>query len=243
VPGAGPPGARGLSGGPISQVLRLPRPLACDTARAMRKATKATQPRRQPTGIEGLDAVLRGGFFRGGIYIIAGPPGVGKTIFGNQSCFRHVAAGGRALYVTLLSETHAQMLLYMQSLAFYDARRVGDEIRYLSGYSVIEQDGLEGLLKLLRRSVREQHCQLMVIDGVMTAESMAESQIAYKKFIHELQTWVGLIGCTVLLLTSSTTELGGPILPAHTMVDGIIELRTLPVRPRALLQLNVMNVP
>src|SRR5262249_31296407 len=116
-----------------------------------------------------------------------------------------------------------------------------DEIRYLSGYSVIEQDGLEGLLKLLRRSVREQHCQLMVIDGVMTAESMAESQIAYKKFIHELQTWVGLIGCTVLLLTSSTTELGGPILPAHTMVDGIIELRTLAVGPRALRQLNVMK--
>jgi circadian clock protein KaiC len=50
---------------------------------------------RVPTGIPGLDAILRGGFFRGRIYMILAPPGVGKTILGNQIGFRHVASGGQ----------------------------------------------------------------------------------------------------------------------------------------------------
>jgi len=37
--------------------------------------------------------VLRGGFLKAGIYIVRGEPGTGKTIFGNQFSFNHVAAG------------------------------------------------------------------------------------------------------------------------------------------------------
>jgi len=35
---------------------------------------------RVPTGIPGLDIVLRGGFLKAGIYIVRGEPGTGKTI-------------------------------------------------------------------------------------------------------------------------------------------------------------------
>ena len=38
----------------------------------------------------GLDTILRGGFMRGGIYIVQGAPGAGKTILSNQICFHHV---------------------------------------------------------------------------------------------------------------------------------------------------------
>ena len=49
-----------------------------------------------PTGIAGLDVILKGGFLAGGIYIIQGHPGAGKTILGNQLCFNHVAPGAWA---------------------------------------------------------------------------------------------------------------------------------------------------
>jgi circadian clock protein KaiC len=55
-----------------------------------------------PSGIPGLDTILRGGFLRAGITIIQGVPGAGKTILGNQLCYNHVANGGKAIYVTLL---------------------------------------------------------------------------------------------------------------------------------------------
>jgi len=36
--------------------------------------------RRVLSGVKGLDDILHGGFFGGGLYIVEGPPGVGKTI-------------------------------------------------------------------------------------------------------------------------------------------------------------------
>jgi circadian clock protein KaiC len=51
---------------------------------------------RMPSGLPGLDEVLCGGFFRGGVYMLLAKPGSGKTVLGNQICFRHVASGGRA---------------------------------------------------------------------------------------------------------------------------------------------------
>jgi circadian clock protein KaiC len=207
----------------------------------MKKSRGVAGPKRHASGIGGLDTILGGGLYRGGIYIVSGPPGIGKTILGNQTCFNHAAAGGRALYVTLLAETHAQMLSYMRGLSFYDHAVVGDKLRYLSAYKVIEEEGLDGLLKLLRTCVREQRCGLLVIDGVMTAESMASSPLAYKKFIHELQTWVGVVGCTVLLLTSSNSDPGTRILPAHTMVDGILELRAIAEGMRTVRQIAVVK--
>ena len=40
---------------------------------------------RLETGIAGLDTILGGGVFEGGIYIIQGAPGAGKTILGPVS--------------------------------------------------------------------------------------------------------------------------------------------------------------
>ena len=96
---------------------------------------------RLSSGIEGLDPLLFGGFLKGGTYLIMGPPGAGKTIFGNQLSFHHVATGGRALYVTLLAESHARMLLHLQSMDFFQPNIIADTLYYVSGYSALEQDG------------------------------------------------------------------------------------------------------
>src|SRR5215210_7186532 len=95
---------------------------------------------RVPTNVLGLDAILEGGLPRGGIYLVEGLPGAGKTILGNQLCFNHVAAGGRALFLTLLTEPHARMLGFMRPLAFYDDAAVGEALQYLSGLQALEND-------------------------------------------------------------------------------------------------------
>src|SRR3712207_2759031 len=74
---------------------------------------------RVPTGVPGFDVLLNGGFLKGGMYLLSGQPGSGKTVFGNQMAFHHVANGGRAVYVTLLTETHARMLTHMGSFSFF----------------------------------------------------------------------------------------------------------------------------
>ncbi len=185
----------------------------------------APPPPRHPTGVAGLDAIIQGGLFRGGIYIVAGAPGAGKTIFANQMAFADAQANRRTLYVTLLAETHGRMLAQLQALKFFDPRQVGTRIKYLNGFSTLESDGLGGLMSLLRSAIREHKAELLVLDGMVAVGLLARSDVDLKKFINELQTWMSTIGCTALFLTSSGAPGESGVQPEHTMVDGIIELR------------------
>jgi circadian clock protein KaiC len=196
-------------------------------------------PPRVPTGIPGLDEVLSGGLFRGGVYIVRGVPGVGKTVLGNQLAFHHVRAGGRALYATLLSESHGRLLAFMQTMSFFDRAAVGSGVTYLNGYGAIEKEGLPGLLKLIRGIVRESKASLLVVDGMITASAIAQSEIEFKKFIQELQTWIEVIGCTVVLLTSAREA---ELRPEYTMVDGILELEYPAVGARRVRELTVTKL-
>ncbi|MCY1083107.1 ATPase domain-containing protein [Archangium lansingense] len=187
----------------------------------MSESTVERPQERIPTGVPGLDIVLHGGLLRGGVYMLQGRPGAGKTILTNQMCFHHAAQGGRVLYSTLLAETHERLLFNLEPLSFFDTSRIPEQIAYLSAFSTLEQGGLKGLVEVLRREARARKSTLLVVDGLVTAEESAQSKREFKKFIHELQIHANLVGCTILLLTSSSAE---PVGPEHTMVDGVLEL-------------------
>ena len=115
--------------------------------------SKRHQLHRELSGIKGLDEILQGGFFSGGLYVVEGAPGAGKTILGNQICFNRAAEGKKALYVTLVAETVGRMLLNISSLSFFKEDQVGDGVVYVSAFGALKQDGLGGLLHLLRQEV------------------------------------------------------------------------------------------
>jgi circadian clock protein KaiC len=178
---------------------------------------------RVPTRVPGLDLLVDGGLLRGGVYLVMGSPGVGKTVLSTQIAFRHAEAGGRALYVTLLAESHGRLLAHIGTLEFFDPRAVSSSVILLSGYTTLEEKQLDGLLDLLRGEVRRREATLLVIDGLTTAGATGETELALKKFVHELKAFVELVGCTCLLLTSARADPSH--YPARTMVDGILELR------------------
>jgi circadian clock protein KaiC len=192
---------------------------------------------RLPTGIVGLDGLLGGGLFRGGLYLVMGMPGTGKTILGNHLCFNHVANGGRATYVTLLAETHADLLMYLEPLAFFDGHVVADGLHYFNGYTPLEQDGLGGLLAFLRQVILQQPPSLLVIDALVTVEVAAESNRAFRKFLQDLHVFAQLIDCTVILLTPTDEETR--LHPEHMMVDGLIELSNVMTSHRMIRYLQV----
>jgi circadian clock protein KaiC len=177
---------------------------------------------RVPTGIGGLDTILGGGFLQGGLYVLQGTPGTGKTTLANQICFNHVGVGGHALYVTLLAEYHARMMQHLGSLSFFDMSKIPDGIVYLSGFRALRQDGTAGLLELLRREILARDATLLVLDGLVAAQRATSDERAFNEFIHELQGVAIATGCTMFLLTS--TDDSGRVAPEHTMVDGIVTL-------------------
>lgn len=176
---------------------------------------------RLQSGIEGLDALLKGGLVSGASYIIQGRPGSGKTILANQLGFHHARNGGRVLVATLLAESHDRLFQFLSTLSFFDASHVGAEIQFVSAFDTLENEGLDEVVKLLRREISRQKATVMVVDGLLNARSKADSPIDTKKFISELQGHAAFAGCTVLFLTSSRLDDGSP---EHTMVDGVIEM-------------------
>ncbi|QXH33161.1 ATPase domain-containing protein [Pseudomonas muyukensis] len=192
--------------------------------------------KRLPTGIEGLDALLKGGLVAGASYIVQGHPGAGKTILANQLACNHVRDGGRVLVATLLSESHERLFQYLSTLSFFDPTLVGDSIQFVSAFDTLEQEGLDAVVRLLRQEIARQQATLLVVDGLLNARSRAETSLDTKKFVSELQGHAAFAGCTLLLLTSACLEEGSP---EHTMVDGVIELSEQLLGSTALRQLQL----
>jgi circadian clock protein KaiC len=179
------------------------------------------QLKRVPSGIKGFDRVLRGGFIKGGLYIIEGAPGTGKTIFGNQLSFNGAHTGEQVLYITLIAETVGRMLLNIRNMSFFDDTAVGLGVVYLSGFSALKNGGLNGLLHLLRREVASHRASILVIDGFAAAADSAHSREELKIFVQQLQTQADAVDCTVFLLTNPSEQAPSS---EETMVDGIVNL-------------------
>lgn len=187
---------------------------------------------RVDTGVPGLDTILNGGLFTGGVYIVEGPPGSGKTILGNQICFHRASRGDSTIYITLLAESHTRMIAHLRGMEFFRADLIASAIYYISAFKVLEDAGLDGLLRSVQDAVHARKAAFVVLDGLVSAEEFAPSARAFKKFIHEIQTISGMTGCTVLLLSSTDRAAG--FRPEHTMVDGLIELGDTPIGVQSL---------
>lgn len=179
------------------------------------------QLKRLESGIDGLDTLLKGGLIAGSSYIIQGRPGSGKTILANQIGFNHIKQGGSVLFATLLAEPHDRLFQFLSTLSFYDEAQVNQSIQFVSAFDTLENEGLDAVVKLLRREISRQKSTLLVLDGLLNARSKAESPLDTKQFISELQGHAAFAGCTVMFLTSSQLDEGSP---EHTMVDGVIEM-------------------
>jgi len=191
---------------------------------------------RIATGVPGLDEILEGGFFEGAVYIVRGTPGAGKTILANQICFQHARHGRRALFVTLLAENHARMLQHLEHMSFYDGRLIPKYVYYISAFRVLEENGLKGMMDLLRREMRAHEASILVLDGLIAVEETSTSDREFRKFIHELQAHAAAAACCTLLLTNGRR---GEYHPEHTMVDGLITLEDVPYGKRRQRELEV----
>ena len=173
------------------------------------------------TGVPGFDEILGGGLVRGGVYLLEGMAGAGKTILSSQIGFHRVSQGDKVLYMTLIAESHDKLLAHLKGLSFFDETAVAQQMLFVSGYHELMHDGLDGFLKLIASSIYDYRPSLMIIDGFRSAREFSETELSLSKFIHELNALVAAMDCTTLLLAPLS---GNEPHPEHTLVDGLIEL-------------------
>ena len=208
----------------------------------MTRTDGAVAPRldRLQTHVPGLDAVLAGGLVRGGIYLVGGRPGAGKTVFGNHLAHNCARRGGTVVFGTVMAETHDRMRAHLSGFDFFDASLMARRVHYVSLYDELHEGELERTLEVLRRLVREHRASLLVIDGANAFGDFAPSAVDYRQFIYRLQTQLAALGCTTVLLVDYDGRGDHPI-AGH--VDGIIllELDSVGLRDVRLLHVRKLR--
>ncbi len=192
---------------------------------------------RVESGIPRLDYILKGGLLKGATYMLMGPPGSGKTILGNQIGFYHVGrTRGRCVYLSLLVESHTKMLRHLAGMEFFRPEYIPERAYYVSGYTALREGGPEALLNLIRETLKERQATLFIIDGMESLREFARSEQAIKEFVHELQAYTAILGCTSLLMSFKEPAYS---FTENAVVDGVIELSDTLVGPRAVRELTV----
>ena len=174
------------------------------------------------TGVPGLDSILGGGLLPGGLYMVQGPPGAGKTILAAHLAFNQTATGNRAAFVTLLSESHDRLLQYLQPLTFFREEHIGDRLVFLSGHQAIVDGEVESLLQLLVNAIKQQAATFLVVDEISTAYALCRDALTFRRFLHRLQAFMQAYRCTGVLLTTGRAVERDFLAP---VVDGFVELK------------------
>jgi DNA repair protein RadA/Sms len=167
---------------------------------------------RQPTGVEEFDRVLGGGLVPGGVVLIGGDPGIGKSTLLLQALARLTEAGQPVLYVS--GEESAEQVALR-------ARRLQLETR---GLRLLPEIGLEKILAVLQR----EKPLVAVIDSIQTLYSEAlqsapGSVAQVRECAAQLTRLAKQSGICVILVGHVTKEgaLAGPRVLEH-IVDTVL---------------------
>jgi len=173
---------------------------------------EAAEVPRTPTGIGELDRVLGGGIVEGGVVLIGGDPGIGKSTLLLQALDGLQRAGVPTLYVTG-EESGAQVALR--------SRRLGLDSSQVKVLAEIQ-------LEKIQATVAAQQPAVAVIDSIQTMYSdqltSAPGSVAQVRECAAHLTRAAKAGGTTIVLVGHVTKegaLAGPRVLEH-MVDTVL---------------------
>jgi circadian clock protein KaiC len=183
-----------------------------------------------PTGVEGLDDILGGGYAETHIHLVEGQPGTGKTTLALQFLRDGNARGQRGLYITL-SESRNELLAAaathgwsLDGIDIYEFVPPELSLDPAQEQSVIYTADLE-----LGETVRAVMAELervrparVVFDSLADIRLLAQSGLRYRRQVMALKHYLSRNGATALLLDDLTEYQDN--LALHSIAHGVIRL-------------------
>jgi circadian clock protein KaiC len=199
---------------------------------------------RVASGIDGLDELVGGGFPRGGLIVLAGNPGTGKTIFSAQFLYRGaVDQGERGVYVGF-AEDKDRFYGNMRALGFDFERLEREGLFSFLDMLTVREAGISSILELIIGKVAELGAKRLVIDSFSAMAQAFEEPHDARVVLHTILSKVARsMGCTTLLVVEvphGESRMGLGV--EEFVADGIILLKRRMLEDRPLRELEVLKV-
>ncbi|TPJ13696.1 circadian clock protein KaiC [Mesorhizobium sp. B2-7-3] len=186
-----------------------------------------------PTGVPGLDYVLRGGYARYRSHLIEGRPGSGKTTLGLQFLIEGVAAGETCLYITL-SESKRELLAVatrhgwtLDGIVILELVPPELSLDPSQLQTLVHSSDLE-LGETVRSALAEIETlkpDRVVFDSLSEIRLLSQGSLRYRRQVLALKSFFLLNDATVLLLDDLTAEHDDFNL--HSISHGVIRMEQL----------------
>ncbi len=142
-----------------------------------------------PTGIKGLDQVLKGGFNHPSTVLVAGTAGAGKTTLAMQSLFNAAREGEVCLFISAISEPVAMMESFVSNYSFFDYSLLEQKkIKLFNIEENLLKEGAPEVIKFIEDKIRMYKPSRVVIDPVTVIAESKETEFEQRLFLYELLT-------------------------------------------------------
>lgn len=196
---------------------------------------------RLSTGSVPLDAILGGGLPERSLSVIAGEPGVGKTVFALQLVFHLARQHKRAVFFTTLSEPSLKLIRYMQQFAFFDAELLAERVAFVDLGSALLAEGPAQALEVVKQHVERHQPDIVVIDSFKAIHDFAPNGSTDRRLVYELAVWLAAWGATSLLVGEYNRD-EITRLPEFAIADGIIRLASEPQELTSFRQIEILKL-
>jgi KaiC/GvpD/RAD55 family RecA-like ATPase len=192
--------------------------------------------KRIPTGIDGLDTLIEGGFLRGDIILVAGSSGSGKTIFSTQFIYYGAAQyGENGVYATF--EEDAKTLKRNMLKFGFDLEKLEQQkaIKVVD-LEALKGEGLSANIQFILDALDDIGGKRLVIDSLTAFLTACLEKFEYRALMHLLYKMLKTQEITTIMTCSvpmgvATLGIGveefvaDSLILFENVVDGI-ELKT-----------------
>lgn len=189
--------------------------------------------RLSPTGIEGLDEILRGGLPENRLYLLLGKPGVGKTTVALQYLLEGVRVGEPGLYIAL-SETRDEILAVARShhwplekISIFELSALEQQLAQEERNTVFHPAEIElnKTTKLLLEKIQEVKPRRLVLDSLSELRMLADSPLRYRRQMLAFKQFFAGQQMTVIVLDDHSAD--GGDLHVQSIAHGVIMIERI----------------
>jgi len=217
----------------------------------LRRKTKRTAGMQQsigertPTGDQNLDCLIQGGFPKGSLILLAGNPGVGKTVFGaNFICKGARDFGETGIYVSLAEDKETFYTNISRHFGVNCRECQKRDMCIFLDYATVKEEGVSAILESMLEEIMRVNAKRLVVDSFTAMSQALKEPFEARIILHTIMgKIVRKMDCTTLLICE--IPYGANIIARgmeEFVADGVIILRASKLEERLFRDLEIKKL-